>query len=96
MAVEEPAGANWWNRLRTQTGFESQEEEPQTLLQQIDEATTLSRMQARKEDLDLSQNFSCQTLSNTSSRLCSLQRIYGFAVCLGIGLAFGFLVSGCP
>ena len=51
MAVEEPAGANWWNRLRTQTGFESQEEEPQTLLQQLDEATTLSRMQVRADDL---------------------------------------------
>lgn len=65
MAVEEPAGTNWWNRIRTNTGFEAQEDEPQTLLQQLDEATTLSRM----------------------------QRIYGFAICLGIGLAFGFLAS---
>lgn len=46
MAVEEPAGTNWWNRIRTNTGFEAQEDEPQTLLQQLDEATTLSRMQA--------------------------------------------------
>ncbi len=24
---------------------------------------------------------------------CRLQRVYGFAICLGLGLLFGFLVS---
>lgn len=42
------ASSGWWTRLKTQAGFEEPEPEPQTLLSQINEATTLNRTQVGK------------------------------------------------
>ena len=39
------ASAGWWTRLKENMGLREEEPEPPTLLQQIDEATTLSRTQ---------------------------------------------------
>ena len=48
------ASSSWWTRLKENVGLHEEEPEPPTLLQQLDEATTLSRTQVlhRTHDLD--------------------------------------------
>ncbi len=93
------AGRAWWAKVKSTVGFEEmQEEEPAqtSLLTQINEATSLNRMQ-------VSANRAARPLCITTPRTRSgaslltaircLQRIYGFLISLALALFFGFCVS---
>ena len=86
-----------WERLKTGLGIAEPvptepESFPQQLLHQLDEATTLSKTQVCAYG-----NGSCKQKAEMFHELrCKhvlIQRVYGFAICLGVGLLFGFLVS---
>ena len=84
-----------WERLKTGLGIgpepvQEPESLPSQLLHQLDEATTLSKTQVQTQTaargyLHVHHSF--------AQHAFLLQRVYGFAICLGLGLLFGFLVS---
>lgn len=83
-----------WERLKTGLGIgpepvQEPESLPSQLLHQLDEATTLSKTQVPPVN---PQSDAAATVSALNI-LAFLQRVYGFVICLGLGLLFGFLVG---
>lgn len=85
-----------WERLKTGLGIgpepvQEPESLPSQLLHQLDEATTLSKTQVLPVQTQAAAG--CLHMHHNTQHASLLQRVYGFAICLGLGLLFGFLVS---
>ena len=83
-----------WERLKTGLGIgpepvQEPESLPSQLLHQLDEATTLSKTQV----LQAATGSYLRVNYSIAEHALPPQRVYGFAICLGLGLLFGFLVS---
>ena len=101
------AGASmpaWLDKIKGGLGLAEEEPAEQTLLQQLDEATTLDRTQVRQgggcrraglpPPLPVHRRaLGCRPeLTTCIVPLIVLQRVIGFATCVGIGLLLSFMV----
>ena len=87
-----------WERLKTGLGIgpepvQEPESLPSQLLHQLDEATTLSKTQVLPMQTQAAAGGYLHVHQSVAQHVTVLQRVYGFAICLGLGLLFGFLVS---
>lgn len=87
-----------WDRLKTGLGIgpepvQEPESLPSQLLHQLDEATTLSKTQVLLMQIQAAAGGYLHAHHKVAQHAVLLQRVYGFAICLGLGLLFGFLVS---